>query len=246
MSTVPPIRSILPKSWAIPDIFRRRLGEDAGRQRLMKEDGHLLAILHQLPTADDRGKRDAVLFWIDDKGAWKSLPESGGRSALRAHVETYLSRVTALDVELDKASSASEIHDIIDEATPVLRAGRNMMSVIQELRQALPDDLQVLAIRDVAVGVERAADLLVQDAKSSLDFLIAKNSAEQAVAAAAATHEARKLNRLAAFFFPLMTLAAVMGMNRPSEVLAFGGVWVVVTIGIVLGAIVWGVLGKGR
>jgi len=74
------------------------------------------------------------------------------------------------------------------------------------------------------VAVERAADLLVQDAKSSLDFMIAKNSTEQAAATAAATREARKLNRLAAFFFPLMTLAAVMGMNRPSEVLAASGV----------------------
>jgi len=223
-STPPPIRSIIPKSWNIPPVFRRRLGEDAGRQRLMKEDGHLLVILHQVPKAEDGGHREAALFWIDDQGNWKSVPGSGGRSALREHVDQYLARAKSLDSELDKTSTAAEIHEVIDQATPLLRAGRNMMAVTQELRQSLPDNLQVLAIRDVAVAVERAADLLVQDAKSSLDFMIAKNSTEQAAATAAATREARKLNRLAAFFFPLMTLAAVMGMNRPSEVLAASGV----------------------
>lgn len=245
-STPPPIRSIIPKSWNIPAVFRRRLGEDAGRQRLMKEEGHLLVILHQVPKAEDGGNREAALFWIDDQSNWKSVPESGGRSALRGHVDQYLARAKSLDSNLDKTSTAAEIHEIIDQATPLLRSARNLMAVTQELRQALPDDLQVLAIRDVAVTVERAADLLLQDAKSSLEFLIAKNSTEQAEAAAAASREARKLNRLAAFFFPLMTLAAVMGMNSPGEVLAASSAWLVVAIGIALGTIVYAALGRGK
>jgi len=119
-----------------------------------------------------------------------------------------------------------------------------MLAVVSELRKALPDDREVLAIRDLAVLVERSADLLVQDAKTSLDFLVAKSASEQAAAAASATEEARKLNRLAAFFFPLVTLAAVFGMNRPSVMMNYGGVWTVVGLGLFMGLVVSSILKK--
>ncbi len=234
--------SLLPKVWDIPVVFRRRLGEEVGRQRLMEEEGNLLVVLHAVPRAEDKGRREGTFFWVDGEGNWKSLPESGGRSALRGHVENYARRARELDGDLERTSSAEDIHEVIDEAAPLLRAARNMMGVLQELRQALPDDAKVLAIRDLAVGVERGMELLVQDAKSSLDFLIAKSAGEQAAAAAGATAEARKLNRLAAFFFPLVTLAGVFGMNRPGEVLSYDGLLVVCALGLALGAAVWGIL----
>lgn len=246
METVTPNKSMIPKSWDIPAVFRNRLGEDAGRQRLMKEEASLLAVLHEVPKAEDKGNRQGVLFWIDAAGNWKSTPSSGGRSELRELVERYRARIKALDEELERTERPEEIHNVIDQATPVLRAARNLLTVVQELRQTLKDDLKVLAIRDLAVAAERSADLLVQDAKTSLDFLIAKAAAAQADAAAKATKEAQKLNRLAAFFFPLMTLAAVFGMNRPSEMLSYGGVWVVCLFGLILGGIVWSALRNGK
>ncbi len=236
--------SLLPKMWPIPAVFKKRLGESVGRQRLMKEAGHLLVILHRVPGSEDKGRREGSFFWVGEDGSWKSSPEAGGKSALRSLVEEYLQRARMLDEGLEKSGAAEDIHIIIDEAAPILRAARNMMGVLQELREALPDDDQVLAIRDLAVEVERSMDLLLQDAKSSLDFLIAKSSAEQAAAAAGATEEARKLNRLAAFFFPLMTLAAVFGMNRPGEVMEYQGAYVVCALGLVMGAVVWRVLRK--
>ncbi len=236
--------SLLPKLWPIPPVFLKRLGETVGRQRLMKEQGHLLIVLHRVPSSEDKGKREGCFFWVSEDGTWKSSPEAGGKSALRALVGEYLQRAQMLDEGLEKSGAAEDIHSIIDEAAPILRAARNMMGVMQELREALPDDDQVLSIRDLAVEVERSMDLLLQDAKSSLDFLIAKSSAEQAAAAASATEEARKLNRLAAFFFPLMTLAAVFGMNRPSEVMAYQGAYVVCGLGLVMGTVVWGILRK--
>lgn len=237
---------IIPKTWNLPEIFRRRLGESVGRQRLMVEEGNYLAVLHQLPMASDKGQRQAALFWINERQEWKSAPDSGGRSALRELVKTYQDRIQSLDQLLDRSEKASEIHDIIDEVTPLLRAGRNMMQVIQELRQSLSDDQQLIVIRDQAIDVERSSELLLQDAKSSLDYLIARNSSEQAEAAAAATYEARKLNRLAAFFFPLATLATVFGMNPPSEVVQLNGVWIVVAVGLITGLIVYGLLCAGR
>lgn len=236
--------SLLPKTWQVPPVFLKRLGQSAGRQRLMKEQGHLLVILHRVPGAEDKGKREGCFFWVGEDGSWKSSPEAGGRSALRVLVEEYLQRARGLDEMLERSGEAEQIHSIIDEAAPILRASRNMLVVMQELREALPDDDQVLGIRDLAIDVERSMDLLLQDAKSSLDFLIAKSSAEQATAAAGATEEARKLNRLAAFFFPLMTLASVFGMNRPTEVMGYPGVYVVCALGLVMGAVVWKILRK--
>lgn len=232
-------RILLPKLWALPEIFRRRMGEDVGRQRLMREEGQLLVILHQIPRAEDKGRRAGIFFWVDDKENWKSSPEAGGRAVLRAHVEAYADRAKKLDELLEKTSCAEEIHEVIDQAVPALRAARNMAEVLQELRMALPDDGKVLTIRDSAVGVERSMDLLVQDAKSSLDFLIAKSASEQAAAAASAIEEARKLNRLAAFFFPLVTLAGIFGINRPSEVLSYNGLIALCAAGLALGALGW-------
>ncbi len=113
-----------------------------------------------------------------------------------------------------------------------------MLTVLEELRDALPEDRDVLAIRDLAVSIERGADLLVQDAKTSLDFLVAKSASSQANAAASATEEARKLNRLAAFFFPLLTLTSICGMSQPSKVMGFTGVWIVLLLGLAMGLIV--------
>lgn len=239
-------KSIIPKSWNISDTIRKRVGEGVGRQRLIAEDGELLVVLHKVPTAADKGAREGALFWFDGVGNWKSTPSSGGRSELRTCVESYMKRITELDAALELAEGPVAIHDVIDEAAPAARAGRHVQQVLSELRKALPDDLEILAIRDLAVEVERAGDLLMQDAKSSLDFMIAKSAASQATEAMKAANEARKLNRLAAFFFPLMTIAAVFGMNKPSEILENSMIWGVVAVGLFLGSIVCSMLKRPK
>lgn len=238
MTTVSVRKSIIPKSWNISEAIRKRVGEGVGRQRLIAEDGELLVILHQLPTAADKGHRQAALFWCDSAGNWKSLPSSGGRSELLSLVKSYRKRIADLDLALDKAEEPSSIHAVIDEATPVDRAGRHVQQVLSELRKALPNDLDILEIRDIAVEMDRAGDLLTQDARSSLDLMIAKSSASQAKDADKAAKEAQKLNRLAAFFFPLMTIASVFGMNEPQDTLTSPRMWIAVGVGLLLGAIV--------
>jgi len=246
MELIKPLKTVIPKAWELPQIFRNRLGQDVGRQRLMSEEGQLLAVMHELPKKEDRGLRKPVLFWVNDVEEWKSMPRSGGKASLKQHVQDYLDKALALDTRLDKMGdeTAEEIHDVIDAATPMLRAVRNMANVMKDLRNALPNDREVLAIRDMSVEAERATDLLLADAKSSLDFIIAKNASKQAIEAQKATNEAQKLNRLAALFFPLVTLASLFGMNAPSEVLGFPGSFVVILAGLILGGILWMVLGK--
>ncbi|MGJ8671596.1 hypothetical protein [Rubritalea sp.] len=245
MQPVSTRKSIIPKSWNVSPVIRHRVGEDVGHQRLIEEEGEILVLLHQVPKVEDKSHREAALFWLDSGGEWKSLPSSGGKSELKSLVRDYQRKLTELDQLLESANEAEVIHEVIDGATPVARAGRHVAQVLSELRRALKDDLDILATRDLAVNMERSGDLLLQDAKSSLEYMIAKNAAAQAKDAQRSAKEAQKLNRLAAFFFPLMTLAAILGMNAPGQMLGNGNVWVVVAIGLGLGAIVRAVL-RGR
>ena len=67
-------KTIIPKSWNVSPTIRQRVGEDAGRQRLIAEDDEILVLLHNVPTAQDKCRREAALFWFDGQGNWKSSP----------------------------------------------------------------------------------------------------------------------------------------------------------------------------
>ncbi len=84
------MKTIIPKAWDIPEVFRNRMGQDVGRQRLMNEAGHHLVVMHELPERGDKGIRKPALFWVNDMDEWKSMPSSGGRSALKQLVQVKL------------------------------------------------------------------------------------------------------------------------------------------------------------
>jgi Mg2+ and Co2+ transporter CorA len=71
-----------------------------------------------------------------------------------------------------------------------------------------------------------------------MDFSLAETATQQAIAADKSNSEARRLNRLVAFFFPLATLVSVFGMNEPVKVYTSAGFWIILLSGIVLGFIV--------
>ncbi len=239
--------TVIPKAWSIPDIFRARMGNDVGRQRLMSEEGHHLVVLCEIPSLSDKGQRRPALFWVNDTGEWRSMPQSGGRSALRQLVLDYQEKVSALELKMTKVegdNTPEEVHDVIDEAAPLQRSVRGLARVMQELRETLKDDREVLNIRDAAVSLESSIDLLLADAKSTLDFVTAKNAMIQAKESAKAAREAQKLNRIAALFFPLVTLASLFGMNAPADVLASNGSILVILVGLAMGALLWTILSK--
>lgn len=230
--------AFIPKSWDLPESIRKRLGDAAGRQRLMDEDGHLLLILHQPPEPEDDEVRKAVLIWGQPTGEWKSSPESGGLAALDAHMESYAKSIHALDEAVEAAKTPRQYFEIMKHVNPLLRATRNMLAVMQEARDARPDERRLINFRDRAVDLERAIDLVATDAKDGMEFALAENTEEQSRFAHEAAMEARKLNRLAAFFFPLATLVAVFGMSPPSEVIKMPGFWVVIAAGITAGLLI--------
>lgn len=228
----------VPKSWDLPESIRRRLGDAAGRQRLMDEDGHLLLILHQAPTPQDDEIRKPALFWGQPSGEWKSFPDGGGLGALDALLDVYRTNIHALDEAVEGATTPRQFFEVMKHVNPLHRSMRNLSAVMQEARQARADDRRILNLRDHAGELERAIDLIAGDAKAGMEFSLAENTEEQSRFAHEATVEARKLNQLAAFFFPLATLVAVFGMNPPAEVIHTPGFWGVVAAGAAAGLLV--------
>lgn len=230
--------AFVPKTWALPEGIRRRLGDEAGRQRLMDEEGHLLVILHAPPKPEDDEIRHPVVFWRNPEGDWKSSPAGGGLAALHGLLASYRTVIGKLDDQVDAARSPRDFFEVMRGVNPLHRASRNMLAVLEELRKARPHERALILVRDQAVGLERAVEMVVHDARTGMDFTVAESSEAQARQALQANEEARRLNRLVAFFFPIATMAAVFGMNDPNGVLTMRGFFQVLLIGVLLGWIV--------
>lgn len=238
--------NFLPKSWELPESILRRLGDDAGRQRLMDEDGHLLLILHQSPEPEDNEVRKPALFWNLPTGEWKSTPEAGGAIALDAHLQNYWKNIHVLDEQVEAAKTPRQYFEVMKHVTPLLRATRNMVAVMQDAREARPEDRRLINLRDRATELDRAIDLVAEDTKAGLEFSMAENTEEQSRFAHEAAVEARKLNRLVATFFPLATLVAIFGMSPPAEVIKAPGFWMVLAAGIAAGLVVRALTSTGK
>jgi hypothetical protein len=227
--------AFVPKTWALPEAIRRRLGDEAGRQRLMDEDGHLLLILHAPPKSEHDELRYPVVFWRNPEGEWKSAPAGGGLSALHGLMAEYKALAGALDEQAEGATTAREYYEVMREVNPLQRSSRNMLGVMEELRKARPHEHGLIVLRDQAVSVERAVEMVINDARTGLDFTVAESGERQAREAREATVEAKRLNRLVAFFFPVATLAGIFGMNEPLRVMGMDGLFIVILVGVLFG-----------
>lgn len=206
------MKSLVPSEWSVPARFRARLGEQAGRQRHMFEEGHLLLVLHELPrpgVAERKGR----LFWRSPSGEWRSSGLGSGAQALKAHLLEYEQAIDGQEEKLAAASKAQDYLEVLQGTGPLLRAIRNLHRALQEAREAVPEDRDILTQRDRAGDLERACELLYADARNGLDFTVAQRAEEQAEAARRITHESHQLNLIAALFLPLTAIGSVFGMN---------------------------------
>ncbi|HEY4117749.1 MAG TPA: hypothetical protein VGM56_07840, partial [Byssovorax sp.] len=60
------------------------------------------------------------------------------------------------------------------------------------------------------------SDLLYDDARNGLDFMVAERGEEQAARAHAIEQSSHQLNRLASIFLPVSAICAVFAMKFPS------------------------------
>ena len=202
----------LPSTWNLPQDLRDRLGAEAGPQRAMREEGHLLIVLHELPGPNDRQRR-AALFWRHPNGGWSNTRDGGGIEALQRLLAEFDAKLQHLDEDEATATSASQFHGVLESLTPLLRAARGMHRALQQARDLIKSDRDLLNLRDKAAELERTAELLMQDAQFGLNFTAAKQAESQAQAAQAMAATAHRINLLAALFLPLTALASVFGME---------------------------------
>lgn len=205
---------LLPHTWTVPEKFRSRLGTQAGKQRVMAHDGHLLLILHTVPEPGELARK-AAIFWRAPDGSWKSTGAAakGGVVAMRAHLDVYTTALTALEERVEGAARAADYFAVLHAVAPMLRTARALHKTMQEAREAQSNDADLITLRDQACDIERAAELVHSDAKNGLDFTIAQRAEEQAALGAHIAASSHRLNLLAALFMPVTAVATVFSMN---------------------------------
>lgn len=204
--------SLLPADWNIPVELRDRLGSTAGRQRLLLENGHVLLVLHAAPGADEIDRRGRF-FWRNLDGNWRAAPETDRVTTLREHLTEYEQEIEQLEHAEDGASQARDYFELLDRLAPLARATRNLYGVLQQARETVADDREIIVVRDRASDLTRRTELLQEDSRNGLEFAIAWQAEQQAEISHNMSVAAHRLNLLVAFFFPIATLMAIFGTN---------------------------------
>jgi len=227
----------LPLTWKIPRSIRVRVGDTAGRQRVIFEEDELLLVLHKAPEAGDTHRVGRYL-WRSAYGVWSASDGGDGPAVLMKHLAEYAALIAIFDQQEEKAISAQEYFLVIEGLLPLIRSTAHMHQVFQEARKLLPDDRGLINARDQAYELERTVDLLYTSAKNGLDFEIAKRAEEEAIASRTVARSAHRLNVLAGFFFPLATISSVMGMDMANlSATEWSRMGVIVLVGLMVGMI---------
>lgn len=202
--------------WSLPDEITSRLGRESwGAQRAIFEADHLLLILHAPPKTDGN-EREHEIFLRLPQGKWLHKGMDHGEHALTKFMEDYRLLYNDLENRFEKVNSIDSLFAIIDSLIPLARSSNNMKQALQTAREALGNDAFIIDMRDRSVDIARGFELLLADARLSLEFRLARSSEIQARAAEVGNRAQHKLNILAAIAFPLMSVSAVFGMNLQS------------------------------
>ena len=199
--------------WQLPAAIEARLGESTyGRQRAIYEDDHLLIILHTPPDADT-DDRTAQVFLRSPNGRYQCNGLENGEIKLKKLLATYGELLQQNEVTYARARSASDLHTILERMMPVHRSASNLSTALQSARDLVRDDAFLIGMRDEAYEVSRGLELLLHDARLTLDYRIAHSAEEQAEKTQELARAQHKLNVLAAITFPLIAVATLFGMN---------------------------------
>ncbi|MCM1983033.1 CorA family divalent cation transporter [Lyngbya confervoides] len=239
---------LVPKTWDLPEEIRRRFGlKGAGHQRAMAAEGHLLLILHCLPltqgrgssqSSDPLGRRQPVFFWRSPQGRWRSDHRISGIQGLQQHVKSYETASEALAKRLHRAQWADDYFQLLQDIAPVELAAKNLHATLQAAREAVPEDRDLIDVRDWAREIERSLSLLYISTQNALNFYMARQAETQARLGTQSIKIGTRLNVLAALFFPLTAIASLFGMNLPSGLeLQVGLFWLVLLIGVAMGVV---------
>lgn len=180
----------------------------------MVADQHLLLILHDVPDAATPAKRAPHVFWRSPDGKWRSTSGRGSTAlVLRDHLEPFAKLAERLEERVEQAKTAEDYFSVLFEVAPLLRTSRNALRVLQEAREAVPADKELISIRDAAQELERALELLQGYAKDGLEFTSARNAEESARNGERMNRSSHRLNLLIALFLPITAVGSILGIN---------------------------------
>jgi Mg2+ and Co2+ transporter CorA len=206
------MNTIIPEDWDVPIKIRERFGDTAGKQRAMQAEGHLIVVVHEPPGPDDI-HRKAVLLWRQPHGAWRSSADGAVTNLLKNHVARYTAKIEKLEDDLQSASCASDYFELLQAVAPLQRASRNLHGALQQARELVAEDHEIIVARDAAADAERGFELLHEDAKNGLEYTMAQKAELQSDQSLKMAESAHRLNILAALFFPITAITSIFGMN---------------------------------
>ena len=162
---------------------------------------------------------------------------ANGGKALRALLAEFDAIYDRHDADYKEAKTARALFNILDGLGPLKRTTAHLYEALQQAREATPDEPLFIEQRDEAYTISRAISLLHDEVNLALNFQIAKNAEEQNAKADEALMAQNRLNLLAAFTFPLISIATIFGMNlthglEDRHVLIF---WIVFVTGSAVG-----------
>ena len=172
----------------------------------------MLIILHEVP-APNGVERVPAFFWRSPAGKWIASRSVIAAGTLGDMLKTYEDSLLKLEMQETSALTANGHHSVLEAATPLLRASRGLHRSLQQARDMVKEDRELINFRDRGAAVERTAELLVQDAQFGLSYIAARQSEAQAESAARMAATAHRLNVIAALFLPLTAVASVLGMD---------------------------------
>ncbi|MBK1877528.1 hypothetical protein [Pelagicoccus mobilis] len=200
--------------WTLPPEIESRLSaESYGPQRAIHEAGHLLIILHRPPSEDDDLNRERILFLLPPDGKLQCNGKPDGEAKLKRLITDYRTRWEELDRDYSLHLDASGLFELIEAVTPLKRSSANLANTLQSAREASQDNRFLIGMRDASQDIARAFEILLSDLQTALDFRVAKNAEEQSAKTEEMAAAQHRLNLLAAFTFPVMAVATLLGMN---------------------------------
>lgn len=232
----------LPSHFRIDAELREQLSSRPGHQRCIEGRGELLLVVHDVPRPRIP-ERQALYFWKDYEGRW-SQENGPGLSGLSDLLDRYAKAIDGHEDVIDEADTAVEIFSILRHSGPLARSSRNLVQALEQVLLIDSDDREIRALRDRAREIERAADLLNNDARVTLQFWQAQRAEQQLRSSARLGKIAYRLNLLAGFFLPLVAMGGLFGMNVQLPEFTKRWFWLIFFGGLIIGGLLLWAVGR--